>query len=87
MLPKSCRYYPTCSEYTYDAIKSHGILRGVVLGTKRILSCHPWSKGGYDPVPDLPDQQGLKDSCDTEKSKATKTHCSHQHIYKAHKNG
>lgn len=51
VLPKSCRYTPTCSQYSIEAIQKHGILKGVYLGTKRILSCHPWGGSGYDPVP------------------------------------
>ena len=49
--PPSCLFTPTCSEYTYQAIEKHGILRGVYLGVKRLLRCHPFSPGGYDPVP------------------------------------
>ncbi len=45
-----CRFQPTCSEYMYEAVEKYGVLKGVFLGTKRILSCHPWSKGGYEPV-------------------------------------
>ena len=45
-----CKYYPTCSEYTKQAIEKYGVLRGCILGTKRILKCNPFSKGGYDPL-------------------------------------
>ncbi|HWY18647.1 MAG TPA: membrane protein insertion efficiency factor YidD [Solirubrobacteraceae bacterium] len=49
-LPRRCKYEPTCSRYAVDAIRSYGILRGVVLATWRVLRCNPWSYGGYDPV-------------------------------------
>ena len=47
---KACRFQPTCSEYTYQAIKRYGIMRGSCLGARRIIRCHPWSKGGRDPL-------------------------------------
>jgi putative membrane protein insertion efficiency factor len=50
-LPKTCRYHPTCSEYALDALKIHGPIKGLLMGTKRILSCHPWGGHGHDPVP------------------------------------
>lgn len=49
--PATCRYQPTCSHYSKEALKKHGILKGGRLALKRILSCHPWGSSGYDPVP------------------------------------
>ena len=46
----SCRYLPTCSDYCIDALKTYGLLKGLLLSLKRILSCNPWGTGGFDPV-------------------------------------
>jgi len=55
LTPATCRYQPTCSYYTLEALKKHGLLRGGKLALKRIFSCHPWGGSGYDPVPDKDD--------------------------------
>ena len=49
-LPRRCKYYPSCSEYAVQAVRSYGILRGLVLAAWRLLRCNPWSHGGVDPV-------------------------------------
>jgi hypothetical protein len=51
-LPPSCRYTPTCSSYTLEALRKHGIFKGGWLSIKRIVSCNPWGGHGYDPVPE-----------------------------------
>ncbi|HEX2183757.1 MAG TPA: membrane protein insertion efficiency factor YidD [Rubrobacteraceae bacterium] len=50
MLPRSCRFTPSCSLYTLQAVEKYGLLRGSFMGARRILRCHPFSEGGYDPV-------------------------------------
>jgi putative membrane protein insertion efficiency factor len=50
MVPSACRFYPTCSEYMMEAIERHGVARGIGLGVRRLLRCHPFCEGGFDPV-------------------------------------
>ena len=50
-LGSNCRFYPSCSEYTYQAVEKYGVLRGSLMGGWRIMRCNPFNKGGYDPVP------------------------------------
>ena len=50
-LGSNCRYQPTCSSYMIEALKEHGLIKGLWIGTKRIGRCHPWGSSGYDPVP------------------------------------
>ncbi|MBQ0833866.1 membrane protein insertion efficiency factor YidD [Marinobacter sp.] len=52
LMASHCRHYPTCSQYAVEAISHHGSLKGLYLSAKRLLRCHPWAEGGYDPVPD-----------------------------------
>ncbi len=54
MLGPRCRFEPSCSQYTIEAVQQLGIMRGFLLGLKRIGRCHPWHPGGYDPVPKNP---------------------------------
>ncbi len=52
LIPSSCRFIPSCSRYTHEALGTYGFFRGVWMGMKRIGRCHPFSQGGFDPVPD-----------------------------------
>ncbi|MDA1802058.1 membrane protein insertion efficiency factor YidD [Bacillus cereus group sp. BY6-1LC] len=57
MTPPTCRFYPTCSHYGLEAVQKHGALKGFWLTCKRILKCHPFHPGGFDPVPDKKDDK------------------------------
>ena len=50
LIGPSCRYLPTCSEYSIEALKTYGFVKGLLLSFKRIMSCHPWGNSGFDPV-------------------------------------
>ncbi|MFI3328825.1 MAG: membrane protein insertion efficiency factor YidD [Rikenellaceae bacterium] len=51
LLPSACRFTPSCSRYAIEALKKHGLMRGLWLTLRRLLRCHPWGGSGYDPVP------------------------------------
>ncbi len=51
LIGNQCRFYPSCSQYTRQAINEHGPVKGSALGLRRVCRCHPWNEGGYDPVP------------------------------------
>lgn len=65
-LAPRCRFYPTCSEYTHQAIERFGVLRGMYLGTGRILRCHPWGQCGEDPVPEVFQWSAVRGSATSE---------------------
>jgi hypothetical protein len=66
LFPSGCRYHPTCSQYASEAIGMHGALRGSWMALRRLLRCHPFAKGGFDPVP-------LPHACDAVGDEATPT--------------
>ena len=63
LLGPRCRFYPSCSQYALEAVRTHGSLRGSSLALRRLLRCHPWHAGGYDPVPEL------QSTCDIEQGR------------------
>jgi uncharacterized protein len=65
ILPPACRYVPTCSEYAMEAIDRRGALRGAALAVWRLLRCHPFAQGGFDPLP----ERGIRDACPSIASK------------------
>ncbi|WP_372994424.1 membrane protein insertion efficiency factor YidD [Marinobacter sp.] len=72
LMASHCRHYPTCSQYAVEAITHHGALKGLFLAIRRLLRCHPWAEGGYDPVP------GTSDARNTETVTAC-VHADHSH--------
>lgn len=81
LLPPSCRYTPTCSQYAIEAVSRHGALRGGWLALKRIGSCHPWGGCGHDPVPDLPTKSATPPTETTSENGAldSEGRCGHLH--------
>ena len=63
MLGQNCRFYPTCSNYSLDAIRVHGAARGSWLAVKRVCRCHPWNEGGVDLVPPAPERSSSTTAC------------------------
>ncbi|MCH8497677.1 MAG: membrane protein insertion efficiency factor YidD [Marinobacter sp.] len=70
LMAPHCRHYPTCSTYALEAIQHHGAIKGTYLAVRRLLRCHPWSPGGYDPVPGTADQQHPESHADCDCHKA-----------------
>lgn len=66
VLPSACRFTPTCSEYTYEAIETYGFLKGGWMGAKRIARCNPWNPGGFDPVPKPHEHARAVDAADAD---------------------
>jgi putative membrane protein insertion efficiency factor len=59
LIGSHCRFWPSCSEYAVEALRTHGAARGTLMATKRILRCNPWNEGGVDPVPGVDRNMGL----------------------------
>jgi putative membrane protein insertion efficiency factor len=78
MLGPVCRFYPSCSHYAYQAIATHGSLKGCYLTARRLLRCHPWNPGGFDPVPPRRKASAAGDVPGTEHRTETHTHTTAQ---------
>jgi len=69
IFPSTCRYQPTCSHYSIEALQTHGLWKGSILAIKRISSCHPWGGSGHDPVPSIHLKASENTSKELEKEK------------------
>jgi putative membrane protein insertion efficiency factor len=74
MLPHSCRFVPTCSEYAMVAVERYGALRGSLLAVGRLLRCHPFARAGYDPVPTGPPREDFSEEVLRAAKKVARTH-------------
>ena len=72
LIGRQCRFEPSCSHYMTDAIREHGVLKGVAMGTGRVARCHPWNEGGFDPVPPKVDSR-VNRGCCSQSSKSRST--------------
>ncbi|MDX1799612.1 MAG: membrane protein insertion efficiency factor YidD [Marinobacter sp.] len=73
MMASHCRHYPTCSAYAVEAIERHGAIKGLYLATARLLRCHPWAEGGYDPVPGCAESNPQPSDCRDQQGRCTQT--------------
>lgn len=64
LLGQNCRFHPTCSEYALEAINRHGVIKGGYLSLRRLIKCHPFHAGGFDPVPDYAKNENQKNTAD-----------------------
>lgn len=71
LMAQHCRYYPSCSSYALTAIERHGALKGSYLAARRLLRCHPWAPGGYDPVPGEASSEATCRHCQTDQAKSS----------------